>query len=274
MDASARITALARQLDEQQRALDRTRAELTRLTAGSPPPATTTRRDWMRRAAVLSGATVAAAAASTIGPAAADDGDPIKAGEQTNEASGTVVFVTGTTSDHGAFTVTDTAFANLPVLTQPAAVLGVAVERSTGRAGVAGVGTSYGVFGLGESYGVYGRASGTGVAGVGGVAAGDRCNGAVFTASGPGSTGTRISGETAVHASGTKHGVVASGGAGAGISASGSRGGHFTGTAAAVNLTPTSHASHPRSGSAGDLVVDHHHRLWFCRGGTNWTRLA
>ena len=139
---------------------------------------------------------------------------------------------------------------------------------------VARVGTSYGVFGLGEGYGVFGRASGTGVAGVGGVADGKGCNGATFTATGAGSTGTRISGETAVHASGSKHGVIATGGAGTGVSASGSRGGQFAGTAAAINLAPTSHASHPQSGHAGDLVVDHHHRLWFCRGGTSWTRLA
>jgi len=286
MDASARIAALARQLDEQQRALDDTRAELTRLTAGNSSPPTTTRRDWMRRAAVLSGATVAtgiAAAAAGAGPAAADDGDPIKAGLQTNETTGTVVFVTGATRGHGAFTVTDTAFGSVPSSARPAAVVGIALSTTTGDAGVAGVGAAmgvygvgqdYGVFGVGEAYGVFGKASGTGVVGVGAQVDGASCVGAQVVAIGAHSTGLRASGETGAHLTGTTHGAVATGGTGNGVSASGVRGGRFSGTAAAINLAPTKHASHPHSGSAGDFYVDHHHRLWFCKGGTTWVRLA
>lgn len=276
MDVSVRIDALQRRLDEQQRELDSTRDELRRLTSGNRAVPTPTRRAWMRRAAVLSGGSLVAGVAAGVAarPAAAADGDAITAGQQTNETTGTVVFVQGTTSGHGAFTVTDTAFASMPALTEAAAVLGVAGATTTGRAGVAGVGTAYGVYGLGDDYGVFGRATGAGVIAVGGVADGTGCAGAKFGATGSGSTGLLSSGETGVHAAGTRNGVVAAGGSGAGVSASGARGGHFTGTAAAVNLAPTAHASHPRSGSAGDLVVDRHHRLWFCKGGTNWKQLA
>jgi hypothetical protein len=31
---------------------------------------------------------------------------------------------------------------------------------------------------------------------------------------------------------------------------------------------------HPGAGLAGDLFVDSHHHLWFCHGGTTWTRLT
>ena len=52
------------------------------------------------------------------------------------------------------------------------------------------------------------------------------------------------------------------------------RGGVFNGHAAQVRLLPSAAASHPRTGRAGDLFVDASKRLWFCRGGLNWVRLA
>jgi len=277
MDASERIAALERRLGDQQRELDETRAELARLSAGGPTPPKVTRRDWMRRAAILSGGTVAAGVTAGVagaGRAAAADGDPIKAGQQTNEVNGTVLFVQGATTGHGAFTVTDTVFADLPPGTESGAVLGVAGSASTASAGVAGVGTSFGVYGLGEQYGVYGKASGQSSVGVGAQATGIRCIGTFANAVGAGSVGVEAGGETAISATGTKHGILAAGGSGNGVSASGSRGGRFRGTAAAINLAPAAHASHPVSGSAGDLVVDRHHRLWFCKGGRTWVRLA
>jgi len=70
-------------------------------------------------------------------------------------------------------------------------------------------------------------------------------------------------------------GIAVSAGSGhsTGVKASGRRGGVFAGTAAAIQLTP--HAgSHPIHGQKGDLFVDHNAHLFFCRGGTNWVKLA
>ena len=52
------------------------------------------------------------------------------------------------------------------------------------------------------------------------------------------------------------------------------RGGVFKGPKAPVRLLPSANATHPASGFTGDLFVDKHHRLWFCKGGSNWKQLA
>jgi hypothetical protein len=52
------------------------------------------------------------------------------------------------------------------------------------------------------------------------------------------------------------------------------RGGVFAGEAAPLKLRPSSAASHPVQGQMGDLFVDKHGRLWFCKGGTTWKQLA
>ena len=54
----------------------------------------------------------------------------------------------------------------------------------------------------------------------------------------------------------------------------GGRGGRFRGPKAQIRLDPASASTHPASGSAGDLFVDKSKRLWFCRGGSKWVRLA
>jgi hypothetical protein len=51
-------------------------------------------------------------------------------------------------------------------------------------------------------------------------------------------------------------------------------GGRFSGGTAQMQLVPSRLATHPVKGAAGTLFVDHSNRLWFCRGGTNWHRLA
>jgi hypothetical protein len=51
-------------------------------------------------------------------------------------------------------------------------------------------------------------------------------------------------------------------------------GGRFAGKTAPIQLVPSTLASHPTSGSAGQLFVDRANRLWFCKGGTNWHQLA
>lgn len=64
---------------------------------------------------------------------------------------------------------------------------------------------------------------------------------------------------------------------GAGVVGNGRRGGQFTGVAPAVQLVPTSAASHPTRGTRGDLYVDKTGRLWYCKKGgasSNWIQLA
>jgi hypothetical protein len=51
-------------------------------------------------------------------------------------------------------------------------------------------------------------------------------------------------------------------------------GGRFAGKVAPINLVPSALASHPATGSAGDLFVDRSKRLWFCKGGSSWHQLA
>jgi hypothetical protein len=76
------------------------------------------------------------------------------------------------------------------------------------------------------------------------------------------------SGSSAVEAS------TQGGGAGIFAESSKGRGGRFRGNKAQIRLDPSASPNHPRSGAAGDLFVDASKRLWFCRGGTSWVRLA
>ena len=69
-------------------------------------------------------------------------------------------------------------------------------------------------------------------------------------------------------------GVSATGQDGPGIRAAGDRGGTFIGNVAQLRLQPSESPSHPAHGEPGDLFVDADRRLWFCRGGADWTRLA
>ena len=72
-----------------------------------------------------------------------------------------------------------------------------------------------------------------------------------------------------------KRHVHAARGTGAGIHATSEKGegGTFEGKKAQVRLVPAA-GSHPVSGSAGQLFVDHSNNLYFCKGGTNWVKLA
>jgi hypothetical protein len=174
-------------------------------------------------------------------------------------------------------------------------------------AGVAGTATTgAGVYGqaTGTGYGVYGTAtSGSAVAGVstsGAGVSGSSTSSAGVSGSSSTSYGVSGTGNTAAGVYGTSStgagvqgynhstgaGVAASAYKGAGVSATSyygnavtgastyGRGGVFTGTnVAQVQLVPGG-ASHPKSGSAGDLYVDHSARLWFCKGGTTWKQIA
>ena len=52
------------------------------------------------------------------------------------------------------------------------------------------------------------------------------------------------------------------------------RGGVFQGKIANLRLPPSSAASHPTAGQPGDVFVDSSYRLWFCKGGASWVKLA
>lgn len=74
----------------------------------------------------------------------------------------------------------------------------------------------------------------------------------------------------------TGAGVLGEGAKGPGVVGSSllGRGGVFSGGRAQLQLQPSAANSHPRSGRSGDLFVDKSHRLWFCKGGSTWMRLA
>ena len=56
------------------------------------------------------------------------------------------------------------------------------------------------------------------------------------------------------------------------VSAKG-RGAVLEGGTAQLRLVPAA-GSHPPTGKAGDLFMDHANRLWLCKGGTSWHQLA
>ena len=126
--------------------------------------------------------------------------------------------------------------------------------------GLSGTSTTMVVDGPGALQGkaliVNGNTGGTGI--ITSAATGTKgTTGLAFAASGS-------NGADAVHASSDK---------GVGVRASGRRGGIFAGKVAAIQLAP--HAgTHPVHGAKGDLFVDHNAHLFFCRGGSNWVKLA
>jgi len=212
------------------------------------------------------------------------------------------------------FTSTDNGSGIVGVSTSDAsdvsAIIGILDNANAGgfSAAVKGqnngeTGFGIGVWGshAGAGWGVYGSCeSGIGVNAVGGSGVGVGASGAIgLSAEGTttavdargGALGMHVSGKTAVQAIGVTVGVSASGpiavrAAGSvnnsvGIRGSGDqsggRGGVFSGTAAQAQLIPGALASHPRSGSRGDLYADKNGRLWFCKKTGNtavWHQIA
>ena len=104
--------------------------------------------------------------------------------------------------------------------------------------------------------GVFGQARGTSGSGVVGY------SGAASPITGPAKTGVygyanHDAAAVGVNGQSPKgRGVVASGGA------------------AQLRLVPSSAATHPATGQPGDLFLDKSHRLWLCKGGTTWVKVA
>jgi hypothetical protein len=207
------------------------------------------------RRALLVGAAggLAALAAQALGrplPARAANGDPVLLGK--SNLGTDVTYIVNTSSGD---------IETLVVLKENGTAMrgsttsGIGVEGSSGvgrgvhgfsrdNYGVHGVSSNtYGVFGESpSSYAVVGQSeSSAGVAG--------------FTASGIGVIG----------ASSSLVGVQGQGGSG--------RGGRFSGGKAQVKLDPSTAATHPASGQAGDIFLDKSKRLWLCKGGSTWVRL-
>jgi len=90
---------------------------------------------------------------------------------------------------------------------------------------------------------------------------------------GTGVVASSTSGKGVAGSSKSNAGVAGTSSTGAGVTGKGRHGGVFTGSQAAIQLTPNS-GSHPHLGFKGDLFVDHNTHLWFCRGGSTWVRLA
>jgi hypothetical protein len=159
-------------------------------------------------------------------------------------------------------------------------VVGIA-NGGTGVQGVSGdTETSFGVSGLGAT-GVYAH----------GTIVGVTANGPTAVQAAGTAVGVTASGVTGVQAAGSTRGVNASGptglrGIGTGTASvgvrgrgdgAGGRGGVFSGAAAQAQFVPGALASHPRSGSRGDLYADKNGRLWFCKKTGNpalWHQIA
>jgi len=178
------------------------------------------------------------------------------------------------------------------------------VTSAVGSYGVRGEATGNdgcGVYGTGSgesnAIGVYGNtgqtAGGAGVVGYGeygmiatGTDVGLEADGANYavraTCSGIGATAVSAtlsdsrnkSAAVSATTSGAGAAVSAASTSGVGVSGIGVRGASFAGTAAQWHARPGSRSTHPSSGEAGDFYVDSAHRLWFCRGRTEWVRLA
>jgi trimeric autotransporter adhesin len=264
------------------------RAELAELRRerGAPTPAATNgrpavgRRDMLRAAgAAAVGGVVATVAAAP--PAAAANGDSL---------------TLGTANSATAQTSLDAGEAGVGLRVETALGTGRGVE---GRA-TAETGPAWGVVGLSHSLGgvgVYGQSFGTGGAAAG-VVGHCAAPGAGVVGVGTG-TGTGVRG---VANSVDGYGVLSLGRAkvdgalevtervtAARVDAdrvvarsanapaldgrsAGNRGAVLNGKQAHLRLVPR--AGRPTSGLAGDLFVDKQARLWFCKGGTSWIRLA
>jgi hypothetical protein len=144
----------------------------------------------------------------------------------------------------------------------------------------------------GNGYGIYGTHIGTGWGGyftsnggIGVYGSGGSGTGVVGSGTATGVKGSSTSGYGGQFTSSTNYGVRGSSIKSIGIRASGGtdgiyatgtngRGAQLGGGAAQLKLRPSSAATHPASGQAGDFFVDSSKRLWFCKGGSTWRQVA
>jgi hypothetical protein len=219
---------------------------------------------------------IAATVASALGrPLAtkADNNDPLTLGVGTNTATDTTSLHQNTSNKDGLY-VAAAGSSSKAIVGED--FLGVGVKGSTtSGAGVHGLSTGRGAGVRADSdsgdgvnsrsqtgWAVYGFNYASDKAAIeGGALAGST---GVLGFSGPLEPGASAS--TGVYGSAAAVGVR-------GDSSEG-RGGVFKGNAAQVKLVASTRDTHPTSGQKGDLFVDKHGRLWFCKGGSTWHQLA
>jgi hypothetical protein len=155
------------------------------------------------------------------------------------------------------------------------AVLGEATNGTSTNAAVAG---THAGDGCGGSF-VQSNASNDSAPAVLGMTAGGAPGVSGFSyGTGIGVLGASSTGAAAVRGTNSSTGpavyaVNTGGGVGVRGESEDGRGGSFVGGEAQVRLLPAS-GDHPAAGKGGDLFVDSSKRLWFCKGGTNWVKLA
>jgi hypothetical protein len=254
-------------------------------TSGADQP-NVSRRALLRRVGANAVGLGAVAALGSTLVARANDGDPVLAGEDNPSQSATLVTSTDPRGFVGRTSATAPVNNKTPAgivgisfnaagnnfADAPSGVLGITSNATGFNMGVQGVASSpdgIGVAGRAtNNMGVYGEAQGPDGVGVRGVGP---SIGVYATATGDGSSG--------VSADGHLYGVSGfcnnpNGFGVSGAAPNGGRGGQFSGAAASVRLMPSTGTTHPHSGKAGDLFVDASHRLWFCKGGTTWVKIA
>jgi len=246
------------------------------------------------RRAILGGllggaAAVVAGAVSRVAPAQAATNDPVLAGNGVDADAATVV-----TSSSPQGLVGRTSAAGAVDGKAPAGVVGIAsnaagynfADAPSGVLGIASSGTGFnmGVMGIvsaNDGIGVAGRATNNngGATGVYGASEGQygrgvRGSGKAAGVSGQGN-GPTAKGVEGIGLDGTGvSGLGAIAGIHGSVNGPSGRGGVFEGGVAQVRLVPSGLTIHPTTGARGDLFLDKSGRLWFCKGGTNWKKLA
>ena len=227
------------------------------------------------RRGVLTAAAAAAAAAVAVTAtraervfAGGDDGSPILIGQSYTDVQGET-HLENVNNDSAVFTATS-AGGGSAIYGQSDSGLGVGAASTTGTALQGSSTHGFGIYGQsGDNAGVFGFNDGPEMAAVIGQSS---TSAGVFGFSGPPNSGILPTIQPKVGVLGiSNQGADAVGVRG---SSSTGRGAVFKGKVASVRLTPATTANHPASGSAGDLYVDSSNRLWFCRGGATWVRLA
>ena len=210
-----------------------------------------TRRSLLAAALGAVGA-FAAGAIARPDRVSAHDADDIRLGGNTLQDETGVTAIRNLASDTGGMSV-DAAGGGYGL---------AATYRGPGPTGFAIQGFSY------QTTGVEGYANASGQTGVRGRARGG--TGVL------GFSGAASATLPAVHPKTGVFGVASQDASAIGVlgqSATG-RGGVFSGKVAHLRLPPSSAATHPHAGQPGDVFVDSSYRLWFCKGGASWVKLA
>ena len=233
-----------------------------------------TRRAILIGAIGAAGATVAAAV-GRASPVSAANNDPVLVGHTYTASTVTEIDASG---HAGGFIATSDSGVGLAGESQSGIAVSATSETGVGVYG--GSSGNIGVYGLnsGANYpAILGQSFDDG-AGVQGYSGGGNDTATVppvrtgvygFAVQAPNAVG--VKGESTLGKGVV--GVATSGTGVVGRAATG-RGGMFSGDAAQVRLVPNRAATHPASGSAGDLFMDASHRLWLCKGTTHWKQIA